>query len=325
MKYFVTGGTGYIGSHLISELRKAGHEVNALVRDPSKAGKLADSGARLITGDLADLNALRKGMSGVDGIFHLAAWYKLGVKDKHTAYQANVIGTKNVLNIMREQGIKKGVYTSSLAVFSDTKGFIPDEKYIFSGKHLSIYDRTKWQAHYKIVQPMIEEGLPVMIVMPGAVYGPDDPSMIGSSINDYLRRKFPFVPGGMKVCWGYIDDVVDAHIKVMEKGVPGESYITAGPVHSLEEVLELAEEITGIKAPGIKISPFIMKFLALKMWFWEKILVIPPRYRSESLRVTAGVSYLGSSRKAEKELGCRFRPLAEGLEKTLKHAMEKMN
>jgi nucleoside-diphosphate-sugar epimerase len=319
MRFFVTGGTGYIGSNLISRLRQKGHEVNALVRDPLKAGELADSGVRLIHGDLSDLEALRNGMSGTDGVFHLAAWYRIGEKDQEAAYQANVDGTKNVLSVMQEMGIKKGVYTSSLAIFSNTKGLIPDEEYFFNGKHLSIYDRTKWQAHYKVAQPMIEQGLPLVIVIPGAVYGPDDPSMIGSSLNDYLQGKFPFVPKDMKVCWGFIDDVVDAHIKAMERGKPGESYITAGPAHSLEEVLKSAEKITGIKAPSIKISPFFLKFLSLKMRFWEKIFRIPPRYRSESLRIIAGVSYLGSSDKALNELGCKFRSLTEGLEITLNH------
>jgi len=107
-------------------------------------------------------------------VFHMAAWYKVGAKDKSQAELVNVEGTRNVLEVMKELKIAKGVYTSTLAVFSDTKGRVVDETYRHHGPFLSEYDRTKWKAQVEVAEPMMKAGLPLVIVMPGLVYGPGD-------------------------------------------------------------------------------------------------------------------------------------------------------
>ncbi|MBS1251165.1 MAG: Aurachin B dehydrogenase [Anaerolineales bacterium] len=146
MKYFITGATGFIGGYVAQQLIDAGHEIVALVRDPSRAGHLADMGVTLAEGDVTVKDSMRASMSGVDGVYHIAGWYKVGVADKRPAYRVNVEGTRNVLELMGELGIPKGVYTSTLAVFSDTNGKLMDESYRYDGPHLSEYDRTKWLA-----------------------------------------------------------------------------------------------------------------------------------------------------------------------------------
>ena len=140
MKYFVTGATGFIGGKLVRELVSAGHEVVALVRNPQKAQDLNELGIILKQGDITDIESLRASMKDVDGVFHIAAWYKVGHKDKSMAYDINVKGTNNVLDVMAELGIKKGVYTSTLAVNSDTQGQIVNEEYYFDGKHLKLWE-----------------------------------------------------------------------------------------------------------------------------------------------------------------------------------------
>src|SRR5262249_13915391 len=145
--YFVTGATGFVGGRLVRKLREEGHEVHASVRDLNKAKDLQALGVKLFQGDVTDKESMRAAMQGVDGLFHVAGWYKIGVRDKSDGERVNVGGTRNVLELMQELKIPKGVYTSSLVVNSDTQGEMKDESYHFSGQHLSEYDRTKAAAH----------------------------------------------------------------------------------------------------------------------------------------------------------------------------------
>ena len=323
MKYFVTGATGFIGGRLVRQLRGAGHEVRALVRSPSKAPDLAGLGASLHSGDITDKETMRAAMRGTDGVFHLAAWYRIGVRasERRGAERINVQGTRNVLELMQELGIPKGVYTSTLAVFGDTEGWVGDESYRHTGPWLSEYDRTKWKAHYEVAVPMIQGGLPLVIVQPGVVYGPGDPSAIGTLLRQYLRRTLPGIPKGTAYCWAHVDDTALGAIRAMEKGRPGESYILAGPPHSLEEALEIAAEVTGIRPPRIRLPAGLLRAAAGAAGLIERIVPLPESYSAETLRVAAGVTYLGSSEKAQLELGWSVRSLVAGLRETLEHEM----
>src|SRR5512138_2972529 len=147
MKYFITGATGFLGGVLARQLREAGHEVNASIRDPGKANELQSLGVTLFKGDVTDKESMRAAMQGVDGVYHVAGWYKIGARDKRDGERVNVQGTRNVLELMKELRIPKGVYTSTLAINSDTHGQKVDENYRFIGRHLSEYDRTKAAAH----------------------------------------------------------------------------------------------------------------------------------------------------------------------------------
>ena len=147
MKYFVTGATGFVGGALTRKLRESGHEVHASVRSPEKAKELEAIGVKLFKGDVTDKESMRAAMTGVDGVFHVAGWYKIGTRDKRDGERVNIQGTRNVLELIQELKIPKGVYTSTLAVNSDTHGQLVDETYHFTGKHLSEYDRTKAVAH----------------------------------------------------------------------------------------------------------------------------------------------------------------------------------
>jgi nucleoside-diphosphate-sugar epimerase len=325
MKYFITGATGFIGGKLAKKLASEGHTINALVRDPGKAKDLADIGVRLFKGDIRDKSTLLEPMRNTDGVFHAAAWYKVGVKDRSMAYSINVNGTRNVFEVMKELGIRKGVYTSTLAVNSDTHGRILDESYKHNGVHLSEYDRTKWLAHWDVAIPMINEGLPLVIVMPGLVYGPGDTSAAGATLKQYLQRKLPIIPSRTAYNWAHVDDIVNGHILAMEKGRAGESYIIGGPVHTLTEALKIAEEITGVKGPRLKMPPAAMKASSAFMGFLDMLLPVPDLYSAEMLRATAGVTYLGDNAKAKSELGYAPRPLREGLQETLEALVQQIS
>jgi nucleoside-diphosphate-sugar epimerase len=318
MKYFVTGATGFIGSRLVDQLLEAGHQVVAIVRNPGKAGRLKSRGVDVFAGDITDRESMREPMTGTDGVFHVAAWYKVGARDRTQAYSVNVDGTRNVLGLMKELGIRKGVYTSTLAVFSDTHGTLADESYRFSGEHLSVYDRTKSIAHYQVAEPMVRLGLPLVIVQPGLVYGPGDTSGLRETLVRFFNHRLPALPEGTEFSWAHVDDVARGHILAMERGKPGETYIIAGPRHSMIEAIEIIARISGLHAPRFHVPPRVMKAFAGTMGVVEKVIPLPGEFTEEFLRINAGVTYIGDNTKAKRELGYNPRPLAEGMTETLR-------
>jgi nucleoside-diphosphate-sugar epimerase len=320
MKYYVTGATGFIGARVARQLVDAGHEVVAVVRNPAKAQDLTNLGIAVHKGDVTDKQSMRAPMAGVDGVFHIAGWYKIGVRDKSAGEQINVQGTRNVLELMRELEIPKGVYTSTLAVNSDTHGQLVDEDYRYNGLHMSEYDRTKWAAH-QVAEQFIAGGLPLVVVMPGLVYGPGDTSGVRTTLIQYLQRRLPMIPRQTAFCWAHVDDIARGHILAMEKGQVGESYIIAGPPATLEDALKLAEQITGVPAPRLRAAPGLLKALSSIIGVIEKVVPVPDDYSAEYLRISAGLTYIGDNAKARRELGYNPRPLKEGLTETLYHEM----
>jgi nucleoside-diphosphate-sugar epimerase len=263
---------------------------------------------------------MRAPMRGVDGVFHIAGWYKIGVRDKRAGAQINIQGTRNVLELMRELQIPKGIYTSTLAVNSDTHGKLVDETYRYDGVHLSEYDRTKWAAH-KLAEQFIADGLPLVVVMPGLVYGPGDTSSVRTTLIQYLQRKLPMIPRRTAFSWAHVDDIARGHILAMEQGVLGESYIIAGPTAMFEDALKLAEQITGVPVPRLRVAPGVLKAMARLMRVVERVAPVPDDYSAEYLRINAGVTYIGDNAKARRELGYSPRSLKEGLAETLYHEM----
>ncbi|HEX9330668.1 MAG TPA: NAD-dependent epimerase/dehydratase family protein [Anaerolineales bacterium] len=318
MKYFITGATGFLGGVLARKLREAGHEVHASVRSPEKAKDLESIGVKLFKGDVTDKESMREAMTGVDGVFHVAAWYKIGVRDKSDGEKVNIQGTHNVLQLMQELKIPKGVYTSTCAINSDTHGQVVAETYHFTGKHLSEYDRTKAAAH-DIAKEFIAKGLPLVIVMPGIIYGPGDTSTLRTNIIDFLNGQLPMIPDQAGNCFAHVDDIAQGHILAMEKGKIGESYIIAGERYTFADAFKLASQITGKRAPMVA-PPKMLKVMSVLARPFDRML--PPTYTSEGLRVIAGVTYMSDNSKAKRELGYDPRPFREGWEATLRHEME---
>jgi nucleoside-diphosphate-sugar epimerase len=321
MKYFVTGATGFVGGRVAQQLRGAGHKVTVLVRDPLKATHLLAAGLQLAQGDVTDKESMRAAMTGCDGVFHVAGWYKIGVRDKTPGVAVNIQGTRNVLELMKELHIPKGVYTSTLAVNSDTHGRLVDETYRFDGDHLSEYDRTKAAAH-DIAMEFIQAGLPLVIVQPGMIYGPGDLGPSHDLFVQFLTRKLPMAPQQTALCWAHVDDVAHGHLLAMEKGQAGRNYFLAGPMHTIMDVLRLAEQITGVPAPKLSAPPWMLKTMSKMTGLMERVVPLPEMYSSEYLRVSAGVTYIGDNAKARSELGWIPRPLADGLAETLREEMK---
>lgn len=321
MRYFVTGATGFIGGKLARRLRERGDQVVAIVRRPADAGDLAALGIEIHQGDITDKESMRGPMTGVDGVFHVAAWYKVGARDKRPAQSINVDGTRNVLTLMQELGIRKGVYTSTLAVNGDTHGQVYDETHVGGPPFVSEYDRTKWEAHHRVALPLMEAGLPLVIVMPGLVYGPGDTSTVRTNLVSYLTGTLPLMPARTAFCWAHVDDVVTGHLQAMDQGTPGESYMICGEIRTFVEAMRLAQRLTGIPTPRLIAPPALMRASAAIMGLIDGFVPLPPTFTGEGLRVAAGVTYLGTDAKARRELGFEPRPLEIGLKATLDHEL----
>ncbi len=291
--------------------------MHASVRSPEKTKELHALGVKLFKGDVTDKESMREAMTGVDGVYHVAGWYKVGTKDKRDGTRVNIDGTRNVLELMQELNIPKGVYTSTLAINSDTRGKLADEKYQFTGKHISEYDRTKAEAH-KIADEFIAKGLPLVIVQPGLIYGPGDTSTVRVNLLDLLNGNLPMLPNQTGYCWAHVEDTVDGHILAMQKGKPGESYIICGEPYTALNAFTLAAKTAGVKAP-ITVPYQMMNALSVLVTPFDALL--PSSYTSEGLRVVGGVTYYGDNSKAKRELGFDPRPVSEGWVETVRHEM----
>lgn len=319
-KYFVTGATGFIGGELVKQLIGRGHKVVALVRSPERATMLRALGVEMHAGDITDRETLKAPMTGVDGVFHVAAWFKIGVKEP-LADRINVDGTRNVLQTMRALEIPRGVYTSTVAIFSDTRGAVPDETYRYDGPHLSEYDRTKWIAHYRVALPKIEDGLPLSIVMPGVVYGPGDTGGFRTALVDLLRGRLPFTPARTAYNWAHVEDTARGHILAMEQGRPGETYIITGPRHTFVQAFDLAARLAKVRPPMLHPGPHAMRAIGQTMKVAGRFVKLPPSFQPETFRMLAGTTYLGANDKAVRELGFTARPLEEGYAQTIEHEL----
>jgi dihydroflavonol-4-reductase len=315
MKAFVTGGTGFIGKHVVQKLIETGYEVFALARSERSAAVLVGMGAQVIPGDITDAESMRGGMAGCDLVVHLAAWYKLGAMDASQAEAINVGGTRKVLRLAHELNIPKIIYVSTVAVFGDTKGQLVNESYFQGGPFLTNYDRTKWLAHYKVALPLIEKGAPIVIVMPGGVYGPGDTSILAEMMRLFYRG-MPMMPGPDTILtYAHVEDVAVGILLAAEKGKIGESYLLTGPAVPLGEMVDFWGHLTGRTPPGLRIPSALLRPFSPFMGFINNLVPLSPAFSQEAV-ATLGSTYMGRSDKAREELGWQTRPLQTGMLET---------
>lgn len=326
MEYFVTGGTGNIGTFLVQELIHDGHDVSVLTRSRSNASHLPED-ATVVEGDITSPETIRDPIAGVDGVFHLGAWAYVGPgrENVERAEQVNVEGTRNVLELIRELDIPKAVYTSTVGVYGDTGGETIDESYNSDTPLPAVYARTKWEAHYEVARPMIEDGLPLVVVLPGHVLGRYDKEYGAwrAVFRDYLEGDLPFIPRGFLMPFEHAEDSARSHIQAMEDGDAGEEYIIASETRSLVDVFDQAEAITGVAAPRA-ISPKVFTVLAGVMDIVERVASPPEGLEAESLRVFAGPKVPVENSKAKRELGIEHRPFEDGLREYLEWEMDQL-
>ena len=318
MKIFMTGATGFIGGHLVSKLLARGDQLTCLVRNPAKAANLAQQGATLVKGDVSDRAVMRDAMRGMDGVFHIAALYKLGLEFKDQMYAANVDGTRNTLEAAIEAGVPKIVYTSTIGVFGNTHDQIVDESYRVAQDSLfSEYERTKWAAHYEVALPLQQQGAPIVIVQPGGVTGPDDVSPLNMTYEFYLKRMPVMMGPKAGVTVAHVDDIAGGHILALEKGRNGESYILAGPAITYKKMMEMWQSICGISAPKVWLPGWAAALSSQLVSGLEKIFKLQVALSSEVLMTQADYTFFASADKAKRELGWQPRPLETAFKEVL--------
>jgi nucleoside-diphosphate-sugar epimerase len=313
VRAFVTGATGFIGGHVARRLVERGWEVTALARTPERAAPLRALGVTVVPGDVTEPSSLTGPIGKADAVFHLAAWYQLGIADRMRMFQINVRGTENVMQAAREAGVARVVHCSSVAALgTHDAGEVPDETVRHSGRFGSVYEETKWMAQER-VREMAAEGLPVVTVMPGSVYGVGDTSILGVMLRFYAKGwlvALPFQDAG--VSWVRVEDVADGVAAAHDKGRIGESYILGGDNATIGELLHRLAPLTGTRAPRFAIGKRLMKLSLPFSPIVGKILRQPSGILRDGLESLSG-SLEFSSEKARRELGYAFRSVEEGM------------
>jgi nucleoside-diphosphate-sugar epimerase len=319
MRAFLTGGTGFIGARVANVVRSRGDDVVALVRSEARAGALRDLGCTLVEGGVTSTEALERGMEGCDAVLHVAGVYKVGIpaSERPAMYEANVTGTERVLDAAVRTGIGRIVYVSTVNVFGNPRGVVVDETYRRPGDDfVSYYDETKYRAHV-VAERRIAAGAPVVIAMPGGVYGPGDHSEVGSLIEQLRTGKLrmrTFPETGLNMA--HVDDIAAGIVLVQDSGRLGESYVIGGEITRIGDLLEVVGRVTGRRVPRFAMPVWMMKASIPAGPLIGKVMGTGPNLR-ELITSGAGVTYWATDAKARKELGYTSRDLETGLRQTL--------
>jgi dihydroflavonol-4-reductase len=315
LKAFVTGATGFIGSHVAELLQQQGAELRLLVRKGSRTDNIDFLKADRIEGDLRDFESLRHGMSGCDVVFHVAADYRLWVRNPDEMYRANVDGTLAIMDAARTAGVNCVVYTSSVA----TMGFLSDGSIVDEDSPVDLahmighYKRSKFMAEQAVLAAG-RAGAPVVVVNPTTPIGERDikPTPTGRIIVDFLNRKFPaYVDTGLNLA--DVKEVARGHLLAMEKAKPGERYILGGENLTLKQILDKLAAITGLPSPTLQVPHGVaLGFAAFDQFFTGLVRRKEPRATIEAVRMGRKKMF-ASSAKAERELGYRAIPAEDAL------------
>jgi dihydroflavonol-4-reductase len=315
MKVFLTGATGFVGSHVAHELARRGAKIRILVRPTSPLQNLEGLQVELVEGDLLKPETLRSGMAGCDAVIHVAADYRLWIPDPKHIYSVNVQGTRDLLRIAREEAVPRVVYTSSVA----TMGFRSDGTIVDENTPVSLADMI---GHYKRSKFLAEQaaidaaraGQQVVVLNPTTPIGPNDikPTPTGQIIVDFLNHKFPaYVDTGLNLV--DVKEVAKTHVDALTRGCPGERYILGGENLTLKQILDKMSAITQIPSPTIRVPHAVaMTFAFFDQTVTGRIRGREPRATVEAVRMGKKKMF-ASSAKAERDLGFSVVPVYSAL------------
>ena len=315
MKVFITGATGFVGSHVAQQLSDGGADLRLLVRQSSRRDNIAQLNADVVLGDLRDSASLRKGMEGCELAFHVAADYRLWTKNPEEMYDANVNGTQSLLKAAQEAGVRRVVYCSSVATMGFGNGdLVTDEDTAVSvADMIGHYKRSKFLAE-QVVLDAAKNGVDVVMVNPSTPIGERDikPTPTGRIVVDFLKRKFPaYADTGLNLV--DVKNVARAHILAAEKGRPGIRYIVGGENLTLKQMLDKLAAITGLPSPTVKVPHAVTLLAGVVDEFWTgHIRGQEPRVTIDAVRMGRKKMWVSSAR-AERELGYKFAPVDDCL------------
>jgi len=319
MKTFVTGATGFLGSHVARVLSEQGADLRLLVRSSSNLKNLEGLKAETAVGDLRDAASLEKAMSGCDTVFHVAADYRLWVRDPNEMYRSNVDGTRAILEAARKQGVRRVVHTSSVATIGfQSNGSLADEDSPVSlADMIGHYKRSKFMAEQLALEAG-RSGMNVVTVNPTTPVGEQDvkPTPTGRIVLDFLKRKFPaYVETGLNLV--DVRECARGHVAALEKGKSGERYILGGENLTLKQILDRLGNITGLPSPKVKL-PYFFAFATgvVDEMITGRLLKGEPRATIDTVRMGSKKMF-ASSDKAERELGWKIVPVEAALQRAV--------
>ena len=311
MKVFLTGATGFVGHHVAQTLAAEGAELRLLVRKTSNLKNLEGIRGETHVGDLSEPESLRPALAGCDAVVHVAADYRLWIRDPKAMYRTNVDGTRELLRMARETEVPRFVYTSSVATMHfRTDGLVINEDTPVSLKDMvGHYKRSRFLAEREAVAAA-EGGQKVIILNPTTPIGPNDakPTPTGRIFVDFLNRKFPaYMDTGLNLV--DVAEVARTHAAALTVGTPGKRYILGGENLTLKQILDKMSAITGIPSPTMRI-PFgvAATYAFFEEWITGRIRGREPRATLEEVRMGRKKMY-ASSAHAQQELGFRIVPI----------------
>ncbi len=312
---FVTGATGFIGSHVVRLLLQRGDRVRIFARNSSRRANIKGFKCEIVVGDLKDSMSLERCVQGCRRVFHVAADYRLWARTPQEIYDSNVAGTRNLLSACCEAGVERVVYTSTVGAIGMRRDGQPadEETPVSLDDMIGHYKRSKFMAE-QVAHEFAASGLPVIVVNPTTPVGSGDikPTPTGKIILDFLKGRMPaYVDTGLNIVG--VEDVARGHLLAEEKGRVGERYILGGENWSLEEILEALASICGKRTPRMPI-PWIVALLAgyLDNFVMGAILRREPFIPLEGVRMARYKMYV-SSEKARRELVYDPRPVEQAL------------
>jgi dihydroflavonol-4-reductase len=319
MLAFVTGATGFVGSHVARALVAEGADLRLLVRSSSDLRNIQELQAERVVGDLRDAASLKKAVAGCDVIFHVAADYRLWVRDPEQMYRSNVEGTKAILEAARESKVRRVIYTSSVATMGfQSNGHLADEDSPVSlANMIGPYKRSKFMAEEVAIQAG-RSGMDVVVVNPTTPVGERDikPTPTGRIVVDFLKKKFPaYVDTGLNLV--DVAECARGHVAALEKGKSGERYILGGENLTLKQILDKLAAITGLPSPSMRV-PYVVALATgvVDQVFTGYIRNREPRATIDAVRMGRKKMFV-SSGKAERDLGWKTLPVDGGLRRAV--------
>jgi dihydroflavonol-4-reductase len=311
MKVFLTGATGFIGHHVARALAIEGARLRMLVRKSSNLANLEGVDGETHVGDLSEPDSLKPALAGCDAVVHVAADYRLWIPDPEAMYRANVDGTRELLRMAREAGVKRVVYTSSVATmhFRSDGVVVNEDTPVALSDMVGHYKRSKFLAELEALRAAAQ-GQSVVILNPTSPIGTNDskPTPTGRIFLDFLNGKFPaYMDTGLNLV--DVSEVARTHVTALTKGQPGRRYILGGENLTLKQILDKMSAITGIPSPTVKI-PFAVAatYAFFEEWITGRMRGREPRATLEEVRMGRKKMYASSAR-AQQELGFRILPI----------------
>jgi dihydroflavonol-4-reductase len=319
MTTLITGATGFVGSAVARVLARRGHALRLLARPSSDRRNLEGLDAEIISGDLTDAASLGRAAARCRYVVHVAADYRIWVRDPAEMMRTNVEGSVAMIRAAAEAGAERIVHCSSVAALGQIGDGTPADENTPTNEadFVGVYKRSKYRAERAVLELAERDKLPVVVVNPAAPVGPRDikPTPTGKMVLDTARGRVPaYIDTGLNIV--HVDDVAEGHALALERGRIGERYVLGGENLLLKDVLTLIATLAGQRPPRIRLPEALIWPIAWAMEKTAPLTGIAPMMTTDHLKMARKKMFY-SSAKAEAELGYKARPARQAVEDAL--------